>query len=484
MTDTSNMVVPQEIKAVRSNCTAFSWDADGRCLGIRLECAADGKLRIAALWSDELKSHEQNVKGAIAETLSEGRRALDVNDTSYCIASPMGSGWGMSDLDMPLLKGQELRAALAFELRKRTPIPTEQLEWGYRLLDTASAASKRLRVRLFYVKKDVWRKWRSAVTGLSKVDILAPAPVLLDPLFSDITVGFYGKTCFEYVPCENGREAVPCEPGGASLASALPLKQLDSGELVNLPESEQLRFVPAIVAAAYGLTRALGQDGRTLPELPQELRPRRYQACKIIASILCAFILICLCYGFMQGYQQRKIRLGLVQKDIKTVEAEIKSLRNASNSKYAEAAKLLEEEMKRYKMDAPSLSEVLVELTKQTKSPAWFAGPFTWTMDINDSVVPVTFVLREPLGDNSNLDLGTRLNNSPILGDVVENKSSNNRAGYLERRFVLKARYDTSEEKRALEEYLRNQKEGEAKKAKSEMDVQATGAAGEATQGE
>ena len=186
------------------------------------------------------------------------------------------------------------------------------------------------------------------------------------------------------------------------------------------------------------------------------------------AMLLCAFIVICLSYGFMQGFQMRKMRLRLVQKDIKAVQAEIKALDNASNGKYAEAAKMLEEEMERHKIDAPSLSDVLIELTRQTKAPAWFAGPFTWTMDVNDSVVPVTFVLREPIGDNTNLDIGTRLNNSPILGDVVENKSTNNRAGYLERRFVLKARYDTPEEKAALMEYMKKKREEDAKAAQIE----------------
>ncbi|MBO4511481.1 MAG: hypothetical protein J5746_01830 [Victivallales bacterium] len=480
--DNKTVQASQQINAVRRSCTAFSWDVDGLCLGIRLECGAGDKLRIAAIWKAEDKSHGQEQKGAFAEMLSDGRRQLGVNEASYCLASPMAGAWGMADLEMPMLKEQELRAALAFELRKSTPLPAEQLEWGYRILETKQdGQAKRLKLRLFYVKKDVWRKWLAAATGLSKVDILAPAPVLLDPVFSDVAVTFPGKASFRYVQGTNGREAVPFElPANASVRELLPFEGLDLGELSSLPEQEQLAFLPAIVTAAYGLTRSVAQDARTLPELPSELRPKRYQACKIVATVLCAFIVICLCYGFMQGFQIRKTRLRLIQKDIKTVENEMKSLKAASGGKYAEAAKMLEEEMARYKIDAPLLSDVLIELTKQTKPPAWFAGPFTWTMDIGSSVVPVTFVLREPMGDTANMDISLRLNNSPILGDVVETKSANNRAGYSERRFVLKARYDTPEEKKALETYLKQQKQAQKQKANDAIDAVVEGGSGDA----
>ena len=479
--DNKTVQASQQINAVRRSCTAFSWDVDGLCLGLRLECVAGGKLRVAAIWKAEDKSHGQEQKGAFAEMLSEGRKQLGVNEASYCLASPMAGAWGMADLEMPMLKGAELRAALAFELRKRTPLPAEQLEWGYRILETMQQGqTKRLKLRLLYVKKDVWRKWLSAATGLSKVDMLAPAPVLLDPLFSDMAVTLPGKASFKYVQGENGREAVPFElPANATIGDLLPFEGLDLGELASLPEQEQLAFLPAIVTAAYGLTRSVAQDAKTLPELPQELRPKRYQACKIVATVLCAFIIICLCYGFMQGFQIRKMRLRLIQKDIKTVENEMKAIKAASGGKYAEAAKMLEEEMARYKIDAPLLSDVLIELTKQTKSPAWFAGPFTWTMDISDSVVPVTFVLREPMGDTANMDISLRLNNSPILGDVVETKSANNRAGYSERRFVLKARYDTPEEKKALDTYLKQQKQVQKQKATDTIEAVGAGASGE-----
>ena len=65
-------------------------------------------------------------------------------------------------------------------------------------------------------------------------------------------------------------------------------------------------------------------------------------------------------------------------------------------------------------------------------------------------------------------------------GDVVETKSANNRAGYSERRFVLKARYDTPEEKKAMETYLKEQKQAQKQKANDAIDAAVEGASGEA----
>ena len=463
MTQSNKTVAFQAIRPVRNVCTAFSWDSDGHCRGIRLECDSSS-FRIAAVWQADCDKNS-----GLAETLSQGRKSLAVNDTSYCVAAPVGGGWGMVDLTLPPLKGVELQAALAFELRKRTPVPAEQLEWGYRLLDAPQGQDKRVRLRLFYVRKEAWRKWQAAATGLSRLDILVPAPVALDPLFAEAVVVFPGKTAFQYVPGPDGRDAVPCEmKEGACLRQLLPFEGLDLGELASLPEQEQTAFVQPIVLAAYGLTRNLSQDSRTLPALPPELRPKRYQAFRLLTSLLCAFIVICLSYGLMQGFQLRKTRLRLIKKDISIVEAEMRTIQAASKGKLGEAVKMLEEEMARYKIDAPALSDVLIELTSLIEPPGWLAGPFTWSMDISDSVVPVTFVLREPMDSTANLDIATKLNNSPILGDVVENKSAANRAGFSERRFVLKARYDTPEEKAALMEYMKKKREEDAKAAQIE----------------
>ena len=103
-----------------------------------------------------------------------------------------------------------------------------------------------------------------------------------------------------------------------------------------------------------------------------------------------------------------------------------------------------------------------MEITNMVKPPAWLAGSFEWNMDNASNVVSVSFTIREPVGDDSNIDLISQLNRSPIMGDVSAPKATD-RPGFKERRVTLKARYDTPEEKALLEkereEALRKQAE-------------------------
>ena len=125
------------------------------------------------------------------------------------------------------------------------------------------------------------------------------------------------------------------------------------------------------------------------------------------------------------------------------------------------ALNTLEAEVARYSFNAPELPNVLAELTKLVAPPAWMSGAFEWTMETGSDVVPVVFTIREPAGDTANMNIGTALNRSPLLGDVSESRSSQNRTGFVERKFVLKARYDTPEEAAQLKKEL----EEEAKQA-------------------
>ena len=452
----------QGIKIARGRGAGFSWTPDGHCHGVLVE-AVSGKCRVTAYW----KADSGGKLAGVAEALSTARRSLGLGDTDYCVAGPAGGGWGMCDILMPSLKAEALQSALAFELRKLTPVPVERMTWGYRMLGHASDG--KMHIRIFYARTDFWRKWLEMANGLAHLDMLAPAPVLLDPIFGDSTVTFTTDGVFSYTPGADGREIIP---GGnaATLESMLPNEGLDIGSLSELDEEARRGFAEAICMALYAMGRELSKDVYTMPSIPSHLKPSRYLAVRFLSVCLLAVMLLFLGTGLVKALQQRIERLRLIKKDISAVDAQIKSLRNGVIANGDQAAKNLEAELTKYSFEVPELPDVLMEITDLVKPPAWMAGVFSWNADYATNVVQVTFKIREPAGDNTNVDLISRLNLSPILGDAIEVRGSSadmRLGGYVTRDITLKARYDTPEEKARFlkEEEERQRKEAEEKAA-------------------
>ena len=443
----------QGIKIARGRGAGFSWTPDGHCCGVLVE-SVSGKCRVTAYWSADAGAKS----AGIAEALSTARHTLGLGDTDYCVAGPAGGGWGMADIQMPQLKADALQSALAFELRKLTPVPVERLTWGYRMLGVAEDGKARLRI--FYARTDFWRKWLEIANGLGHIDIFAPAPVLLDPLFGDSPVIFTSEGVFTYMPGANGREAMP---GGdaETLEAMLPYDGLDIGRLAEVDEPSRCGYAEAICMAIYAMGRELSKDADTLPPIPSHLRPSRYIAVRSLSICLLLVALLFLGTGLVKNLQQRMERIRLIKKDISAVDAQIKSLRSNVMANGDQVAKSLEAELTKYNFGTPELPDVLMEITEMLKPPAWLAGTFDWNADYLSNVAQVNFTIREPVGDNSNMDLIARLNRSPILGDVVEVKNSISRSVFTERKVTLKARYDTQEEKAILAEQLEKERKKE-----------------------
>ena len=368
----------------------------------------------------------------------------------------------MADIMMPSLKTEAMQSALAFELRKLTPVPVERMTWGYRVLGHSDDG--KTRIRIFYARTDFWRKWLEIANGLGHLDMLSPAPVLLDPLFADNSVTFATDGVFSYVPGTNGREVMP---GGAAetLESMLPNDGLDIGSLSVIDEKSRRGYAEAICMALYAMGRELSKDCYTMPSIPSRLKPSRYLAVRFLSACLLVVILLFLGTGLVKALQQRTARLRLIKKDISAVEAQINSLRGSIMANGDQAAKNLEAEIAKYNFGTPELPDVLMEITELVRPPAWLGGNFEWNADYASNVVLISFVLREPIGDNNNADLMARLNRSTILGDAVENRSSS-RGGYAEKRVTLKARYDTPDEKAMLERELEESRRKGVKEVK------------------
>ncbi len=460
---------------VNNSCLAFTWSSLGQCRGVRLRRSGD-RCRVEAFWSDDTGRSV-----SLAETLAAGRRALGGGEMTVCLAGAADSGWAMADVDMPNLKAAELRNALSFELRKHTPLPVERLTWGYRVLSKKSGGNRVL-VRLYYLKSDIWRQWVETASGLGQLDVLLPPPVALDPLLSGKTVFFPGRNshdCFRFVPSGSGRAIVAAagseneRPQG--LAEALPLEQMDFGGLKELTVEEQLSYVGALTLGVYGLTRALSRDLATLAPTPEGLRPRRNQGVRVLAYALGLYILGCLLIGGVRAGQGRLARLRLLESERQAIQAQMTVLQKQLNPEVRVYAKALQQELTDAIAITPSLPLALLELTRLIEPPAWMSGRFEWKEGGQ-----VDFQIQEV---DSDPDLASRLEYSPILGDVRELSSIYDaKENKRTRKFTLNVRYDTEKERAeaiAAAERRREQEAAAAAAAKAAADEMAVDGEGE-----
>ncbi|MGI6356475.1 MAG: hypothetical protein ACOX6W_15490 [Lentisphaeria bacterium] len=440
---------------VNNSCLAFTWSSLGQCRGVRLRRSGD-RCRVEAFWGDDTGRAV-----SLAETLAAGRRTLGGSEMTVCLAGATDSGWGMADVDMPNLKAAELRNALSFELRKHTPLPVERLTWGYRVLAKKNNENRVL-VRLYYLKSDIWRQWVEAASGLGQLDVLLPPPVALDPLLNGKTVFFPGRNthdCFRFVPSGSGRAIVaaagPESERPQTLAEALPLEQMDFGGLKELPIEEQLSYVGALTLGVYGLTRSLSRDLSTLAPTPEGLRPRRNQGVRVLAYALGLYILGCLLIGGVRAGQSRLARLRLLESERQAIQTQTAILQKQLNPEVRAYAKTLKQELTDAIAITPSLPQALLELTRLIEPPTWMSGRFEWKEGGQ-----VDFQIQEVESDP---ELATRLEYSPILGDVRELSSVYDaRENKRTRKFTLNVRYDTDKERAEAQAAAEKRREQEA----------------------
>lgn len=443
---------------VNNSCLAFTWSGNGQCRGVRLRRSGE-RCRVESCWGDDTGKSV-----SLAETLAAGRRALGGGEMTVCLAGAADSGWAMADVDMPNLKAAELRNALGFELRKHTPLPVERLTWGYRVLPE-KVGENRILVRLYYLKSDIWRQWTETVSGLGQLDVLLPPPVALDPLLSGKTVFFPGRNShdsFRFVPTGRGRAIVAA--GGQEgerpqqLAEALPLEQMDFAGLNGLAADEQLSYVGALTLGVYGLTRELSRDQATLAPVPEGLRPRRNQGIRVLAYALGLYILGCLLIGGIRAGQSRLARLRQLESERNAIQTQAVILQKQLNPEVRAYAKALRQELSDAITVTPSLPLALLELTRLIEAPAWMSGRFEWKEGGQ-----VDFQIQEIESDP---ELASRLEYSPVLGDVRELSSVYDaRENKRTRKFTLNVRYDTDKEREEAKAAQEKRREREASAA-------------------
>ncbi len=451
------------INFVRTISTAVSWTRQS-CHVVRLQRFRDG-FKVLACWRGEISKER-----SLAELIVQGVRQVAAADQEFIVAGGDTTGWGTAELSLPALSASELKNALQFELRKQTPIAPEKLRWGYRVLESSDKGSK---IRLFYIKDEEWARWCAALNGLSHVDVILPAYLLLDPLFAEDECFFLEEGGQAGFACRllDGNRSIAREsiPEDLTLEKAFPpLGSFQLGPLQDLSVAEQTAFLPTLLLAAYGLTRNSNQDQRTLIPPPDSLKAHRYIASKVIAAGLLVFTCITLMLGMARQLQVRAAHLRKIDSEIRKVQAEIKALKaSQGGTSEKEFVAILEQELRDNVQVMPSFPEALLELTNLIEAPTWAASRMEWNAG------QISLQLQSPQRD---LELPGRLEESPLLGDVRELSSSYNQGNYLSR-YTLNARYDTPEEKVEFEQRrLKRQQQLQQQKEQEQLRAQETAA--------
>ena len=380
----------------------------------------------------------------MAELIALGVKSVETSDQEFIVAGGDTTGWGSAELQLPALSKPEIKSALQFELRKQTPIPPEKLRWGYRVLGDSG---KGTRVRLFYIKEEEWGRWCSALKGLSHVDVILPAQLALDPLFEDADCFFPDETDQAGYACRrvNGTRLIVREPTPPDLTlekAFPPLASFQPGPLSDTTPAEQMDFIPALMAAAYGLTRNSNLDQATLIPPPDALKAHRYIASKFIAACLLIFTCVTLMLGMARNLQARAAHLRRIDSEIGKVQAELKALQaSQGGNTEKEFVTVLEQELRDNMQVMPSFPEVLLELTNLIEAPTWASSRMEW----NAGQIPCSCKARNATSNCPENSKNLRCLAMWRIIIILQ-------PGKLPRTLTMNARYDTPEEKVEFEQ--------------------------------
>ncbi len=343
----------------------------------------------------------------LAELGADASTAVVAGGTERVFAS--------ADLNLPRLAGDQLRNALAFELRKHSPLPENQIAWGYRRLP-GEAAGGGQRVRLLYGRETDWQRWIASCGGLTgAVDLILPPAAALDPVLKGRPVWFAGggdEAGYLLTDSDGqGREWLAGATGGEGTFGALPeplaAPGLDLGELGRLPPVEQQGFAPALLLAMYGLGDSLPADQHTWLPTPIELRPRRHRMGRHLAVFLAAYVLIVGAVLLTRASLAAAAHLNRLAAESRRIEPRIAELeKDADPGAFVEA---LGTEIGGIDRTRPTMAAALVELTERLRPEYWVSN-FTW----NEAKIEVE--VRSEVDDVSFI---ADLEASPIFSEVV-----------------------------------------------------------------
>lgn len=459
----------------KKSAIGLTWRSDGRCWGVHLRRA--GRRCTAALfWQSDARGGE-----SLAGRLAEGFRGLGATENTVVVVG--GTGWqhGFVDVKMPKLSGDDMRAALQFELSKHAPLPAERLVWGYRLLPDGDG--DRQLTRLVYMRETDWRQWLDDASGLgARVDAIIPPAVVMDPLLVGREVYLEGSASgvgFLFQPQPGGgRDAQRRQAVGEDVFGALPeplaLPLLEPGGLQAMHPEQQQDYCPAALLAMYGLTGQVGSDRKTWLPVPLELRPRRHRYSRLVAGTLMVYLLVLVAVAMFGEYKAAGKYHRELQRSCAAVEKQIDAFEEQQSD--STSLETLPQELEDARIFRPTLPAVLADLTRLIDDTSW-VQQFEW-QDTTGIVTQVSLVM--VTGDDST-DLFDLLEASPVIGDVKPGQTIR-RGGKVTKTILMNARFDTdaeAEERRTSEARLRAEEKAEAEQKPPEPMEYAEGEPGE-----
>ncbi len=397
-----------------STCAAFSWDNCGIFRGVLIERKGN---------QFEIKSHWQGRKTgnqSPAQLLENGYISLNLGGETTAVVGGNFSKSCFFDLKMPKINASDLRNALYFELAKYTPIPIDEVQWGYRIVGEIENTEHYL-IRIVYFSQTDWESWISASSAISNgVDIIIPAIAVLDPAITDTDV------CLENT---NGNEPfiLQSKPGGEREIINLPSNQdyvdifglgedplkldnLDIGGVAELSTEIQKTFTTSIILGIYGVSDAFYSDRKQWLPTPLELRPKRNRAHKIYFMALAVYLFFLsgifissIFYDHYQEYNELNAEYRRIKDKVDKVQFSDEDTLFGDN---------LETELVELDKTLFSMASSLIEVTTLTNDELWSSN-FNW--DINELRV-------ELRTESEDSDITEALQQSQILSDITMRK--------------------------------------------------------------
>ena len=373
-------------------------------------------IRLNSFWQVEKIGNRSR-----AQIMEQGLPALGVAEDTTIIIGGNYSKACFIDLKMPKLAATDLRSALAFELNKHSPIPIDEIQWGYRIVGKVDGSEANL-VRLVYFPEDEWESWVAAASGIADgVDMIVPVVAVLDPELrgTDICLGNKnnGSEIYLFKSTDEGERKIICLAPDETMESVFgageaPLRKegLDLGKLGDLPSDQQRNFGPPVLLGMYGLSDAFYQDRKHWLSVPIEMRPRRNRAQKFYTVVVCLYLTILLAIWGGSTLYHRSKELKSLNAESRRLQAEVD--KSEQTTAPETAIQDLESEVTELTQSMFSMTKILHEMTTLTNEKLWCTN-FNW--DSGDIRV-------ELRADTDDPDLTLALQDSVYFTDCSMNK--------------------------------------------------------------